>query len=50
MKKRHGARTRFAVHGPRRGLLKRVGLDAGALAGSLLTGLEERALWARFGL
>ncbi|WP_068108810.1 S49 family peptidase [Tropicimonas marinistellae] len=47
MKERYGDNTRFAVHGPRRGLLRRFGLAA---AESVALGLEERALWARYGL
>lgn len=47
MKARFGDKTRFAVHGPRRGLFRRFGLSAVEAATS---GLEERALWARYGL
>lgn len=47
MKQRHGDKTRFAVHGPRRGLLRRFGL---AVAGDLASAAQERALWARLGL
>lgn len=47
MKKRYGEKTKFAVYGPRRSFLRRIGLDAmGGLSGAL----EERALWARYGL
>jgi serine protease SohB len=47
MKRRHGKATRFAVYGPRRSFLRRLGLAA---SDSALAGLEERALWARYGL
>ena len=47
MKKRYGDKTKFAVYGPRRSFLRRIGLDA--MAG-LSGALEERALWARYGL
>ncbi len=47
MKARFGDKTRFAVHGPKRGLLRRLGAEAvtGAVGA-----VEERAMWARFGL
>ncbi|WP_116132500.1 S49 family peptidase [Tropicimonas sp. IMCC34043] len=47
MKQRHGDKVRFAVYGPRRGLLRRFGIEAVA---GLSAELEERALWARHGL
>ncbi len=47
MKERYGKKTRFSVHGPRRGLLRRFGIS---LAAEAAAGLEERALWARYGL
>lgn len=47
MKARHGEKTRFAVYGPRRSLLRRLGIEAATAA---LGGLEERAALARFGL
>ncbi|RYH07317.1 S49 family peptidase [Tropicimonas sp. IMCC6043] len=47
MKDRHGDKVRFAVHGPRRGLLRRFGLS---IAADAAAELEERALWARYGL
>jgi serine protease SohB len=47
MKEFYGDKVRFAVHGPRRGLLRRFGAD---LAADALGMAEERALWARFGL
>jgi serine protease SohB len=47
MKRRHGEKTRFALYGPRRSFLRRLGMEA---AGAALGGLEERALWARYGL
>ena len=40
-------KVRFAVYGPRRSMLRRFGA---ALAGDALAAVEERALWARFGL
>ncbi|MDF1871105.1 S49 family peptidase [Vannielia sp.] len=47
LKKRFGEKTRFNVLGPRRSLLKRIGAEA--MTGA--TGaVEERALWARYGL
>jgi serine protease SohB len=47
MKREFGDKVRFAVYGPRRSMLKRFGA---ALAGDALAAVEERALWARFGL
>lgn len=47
MKARHGDKVRFAVYGPKRGLLRRLGMDALL---SVPDALEERALWARYGL
>ena len=47
MKERHGDKVRFAIHGPRRNLLRRFGIEATA---QVSAGLEERALWARYGL
>jgi len=47
MKQEFGDKVRFAVHGPRRSWLKRFGA---ALVGDALAEVEERALWARFGL
>lgn len=47
MKARFGEKTRFAVYGPRRSLFRRFGIEAGSAA---IAGLEERALWARYGL
>ena len=47
MKERHGDKIRFTVHGPRRGWLRRFGLS---MAGSVAAELEERSLWARYGL
>lgn len=47
MRGRYGDLTKFVIHGPRRGLLRRFGLS---LAASAFSDLEERALWARFGL
>ncbi|MCO6384349.1 MAG: S49 family peptidase [Vannielia sp.] len=47
MKARFGDKTRFAVHGPRRGLLKRLGAEA---MNGAVGAVEDRAMWARFGL
>ncbi len=47
MKQRYGDKVKFAVHGPKRGWLRRFGLSLTEQAGSAL---EERALWARIGL
>ena len=47
MKREFGEKTRFAVYGPRRSMLRRFGA---AVAGDALAAVEERALWARFGL
>jgi len=47
MKRRYGDKVRFAVYGPRRGFLRRLGMDALA---ALPAAIEERALWARYGL
>ena len=42
-----GEKVRFAVYGPRRSMLRRFGA---AVAGDALAAVEERALWARFGM
>ncbi|MEM9248463.1 MAG: S49 family peptidase [Pseudomonadota bacterium] len=47
MKARFGDKTRFAVFGQRRSILRRVGLAA---LHSIPDAIEERALWARYGL
>ena len=47
MKERHGEKVKFAVYGPRRGLLRRFGIAA---ATGISAELEERALWSRYGL
>ncbi len=47
MKARFGDKVRFAVHGPKRGLLRRFGLS---VTDQLGAALEERALWTRLGL
>ncbi|MFN3954594.1 MAG: S49 family peptidase [Pararhodobacter sp.] len=46
LKARYGAKVRLVGYGPRRPLLSRLG---GGIVGEALDGLEERALWARFG-
>jgi signal peptide peptidase SppA len=64
MRERYGDSVRFRVHGPREGLLRRLGLRPGGfLAGAdgaggwtsgwadeLLASIETRAFWNRFGL
>lgn len=64
LRERYGARTRFRSMRRRPGLVRRLGLAGGGSAGSaltdaltggswadgLLSAVEERALWARFGL
>ncbi|SDK41144.1 S49 family peptidase [Aliiruegeria lutimaris] len=47
MKERHGDSVKFVNHGPRRNLLRRFGLS---MASSVAAEVEERALWARYGL
>ncbi len=47
MKTLFGDKVRFAVHGPKKGLLSRFGLN---LAEETLAVVEERALWAQYGL
>jgi hypothetical protein len=39
--------VRLEVYGPRRSLFRRLGLQ---LAGAALAEVEDRALWARYGL
>jgi signal peptide peptidase SppA len=47
MKERFGDKVRFAVYGSRRSLFQRLGVQ---LAEDMLTSIEERAEYARFGL
>lgn len=47
MKERYGDKVRFIRYGPRRGLLQRFGA---AVLGDALSQIEERALYARYGL
>lgn len=47
LKEIYGDKVRLIPYGPRRGLLRRFGLS---LADDTLSAIEERALWARFGL
>ncbi len=47
MKELYGDKVRFAVYGPKKGLLSRFGAQAMA---ELSHGIEERALYARYGL
>lgn len=47
MKELYGDETRFAVHGPKRGLFQRLGAQ---VVGDALGQIEDRAAWARFGL
>ncbi|MEO0388771.1 MAG: S49 family peptidase, partial [Pseudomonadota bacterium] len=48
MREKFGPKTRFNVARPRRGLLQRFGMTA--LPERVMTAVEERALWARYGL
>ena len=54
MRERFGKEARLRVLEPRRGilarLLRRGGPDVAAVVGEVLAGLEERALWQRYGL
>lgn len=51
MRRRFGDKVRLKAFGaPRSWLRRRLGLAGGALAGAVLAGIEERALWSRFGL
>lgn len=47
MKELYGPKVRFVPHGPKRGLFRRLGVAA---VDQALAGVEERALWSRFGL
>lgn len=47
MKERFGDKVKFRDYGPRRSIWQRFG---GQILGGLVDELEERALWARFGL
>ena len=47
LKELYGPKVRLAPMGPKRGLFRRLGVEAMDQA---LSGIEERALWARFGL
>jgi len=47
MKELYGDKVRFSVYGPRRGLMRRLGAR---LATDALAAVDERTLWARFGL
>ncbi|NBC96957.1 MAG: S49 family peptidase [Deinococcus-Thermus bacterium] len=47
MKTRYGDKVRFNVFGPRRSFLRRLGLEA---LHAVPDAIEERALWARYGL
>ena len=47
MKEIYGAKVRLVPHGQRRSLLSRLGLN---LAEDALSAVEERALWAQYGL
>ena len=47
MKALYGDKVRFAAHGPRRSLWQRFGAS---VLGEVMTSIEERALWARYGL
>jgi serine protease SohB len=47
MMEMYGEKVRLAPYGQKRGLLSRLGMAA---TDGLMQGIEERALWARFGL
>lgn len=47
MKELYGEKTRFAMHGPKRGLFQRFGAS---LTAEALGQVEDRATWARYGL
>jgi signal peptide peptidase SppA len=47
MKDKFGDKVRFALYGPKRGLLQRIG---GQAASQLISSVEDRAAFARFGL
>lgn len=47
MKELYGDKTRFAVHGPKLGILQRFGAS---MASETLGQIEDRATWARYGL
>lgn len=47
MKSMFGDKTRFAVFGPKRSLFRRIGTE---IAGGVVSSVEERGLWARYGL
>lgn len=47
MKDMFGDKTRFAVYGPRKGLMQRIGAS---VIGDAIGHVEDRALWAQFGL
>lgn len=48
MKEVFGEKTRFAVYGPKRGLLSRFGSQL--FSDTLQSAVEDRALWARYGV
>ena len=55
LKEFYGEKVRLVPYGQRRSLLRRFGAEAGAAlgaesAGALAQAIEERALWARYGL
>lgn len=47
MQEEFGPKVRFAHYGPKRGFLRRLGAEAAA---EVMGAVEERALWARYGL
>ncbi len=47
LKERYGDKVRLAVYGPKRTLFSRFGAT---LANGVADTIEERGLWARFGL
>ncbi|MFV0492377.1 MAG: S49 family peptidase [Pseudorhodobacter sp.] len=52
MKELYGGKVRLRVLGKRRSLLQRLGAAgiAGELAGGVMTAVEERGIWSRYGL
>lgn len=47
MKELYGDKVRLVPHGPKRGLLSRFGLS---MTDAVLSSVEDRAIWARYGL
>ncbi len=47
MKEMFGEKVNLVLHGQRRSMFQRLGIGT---ASDVLTGIEDRALWARYGL